>query len=210
MPNRPSRRLLRRCGLPVARSLRPLALLLASMLAWAGMVTVEAPVPPTLVIDETAFALVGSSQSNLVFAGGSVTVHYRLDPYQSLILEATDLPAAVQRLEWHLIDHRICSPWHPFVEVGFFDPLASVTFPELGDPCHEGAVSVADETIVVCHGAACQADPIASYRPPFVAADEAVGFGVFHATYALVVDVAAGESFAGPITMRYSVDSGLP
>jgi hypothetical protein len=64
--------------------------------------------------------------------------------------------------------------------------------------------------VVLCQGSLCQGGAVALYRPPLFAPEEAVGFGVFQATYALLVDVTAGESFTGSITMRYSVGSVAP
>jgi hypothetical protein len=194
----------------IARALRPLALLLALMPVWAGMVSVEAPLVPILVIDEAAFPMVGSSESTLVMASSAVTVNYRLDAHESLLLEAVNLPAAVQRLEWHLRDHRVCGARHAFVEVAVSGSLGIVTFPELVDNCVVGGIAVADAVVLVCQGTACQGGAVASYRPPLFADEETVGYGVFEATYALMVDVTAGASFAGPVTMRYSVGLGMP
>lgn len=194
----------------LARPLRPLAIMLVLMPGWAGTVTVEAPMPPTLVVDASSFPTIGSPESDLVLANGAVTIHYRLDPHESLILEALNLPAAVQRLEWHLRDHRVCGAHHAFVEVAYGPALGIVTFPEPVDSCVAGGIALPDEMVVLCQGSLCQGGAAALYRPPHFAPEEPVGFGAFQATYALLVDVTAGESFAGSITMRYSVGSVAP
>jgi hypothetical protein len=194
----------------MVRVLRPMAVLLALTPVWAGMVVVEAPQVPTLVVDEAAFPVIGSRRSSLVFSSNPVTIKYRLGPYESLIVEALDLPAAVQRVELHLFNHRFCTARHAFVEVGFSDPVGFVSFPELFEECTNGGIALADELLVVCHGGHCQGGAIAAYRPALAPSDEPIGFGVFQASYALAVDVTAGESFAQPLTMRYSVGSVIP